>query len=98
MYFAFDLLWLDGQDLRKHSQLARKELLKELIDSTKLKEPILYSEHHEGDGQVLFAAASKLNYQGIISKRVDLLTGRSGLKLGRRSRQSRRANSPWSAP
>ena len=30
LYYAFDLLWLDGQDLRKKSQLARKELLKEL--------------------------------------------------------------------
>jgi bifunctional non-homologous end joining protein LigD len=29
LFYAFDLLWLDGQDLRKTSQLARKELLKE---------------------------------------------------------------------
>lgn len=71
VYFAFDLLWLDGQDLRKRSQLARKELLKELIENNKLKEPIIYNEHHEGDGQALFEAASKLNYEGIVSKRVD---------------------------
>lgn len=30
LYYAFDLLWLDGKDLRRTSQLARKELLKEL--------------------------------------------------------------------
>ncbi len=71
VYFVFDLLWLDGQDLRKLSQLARKDLLKELIESNQIKEPILYSEHHEGDGQALFEAASKLNYEGIVSKRVD---------------------------
>ncbi|MET4716096.1 ATP-dependent DNA ligase [Bradyrhizobium japonicum] len=71
IYFAFDLLWLDGQDLRKMSQLARKGLLKELIDGNNLKEPIFYSEHHEGDGQELFEAASRLNYEGIVSKRVD---------------------------
>jgi bifunctional non-homologous end joining protein LigD len=71
VYFAFDLLWLDGQDLRRLSQLARKELLKELIEKHKLKEPILYSEHHKGDGQALFEAAIKLNYEGIVSKRVD---------------------------
>jgi bifunctional non-homologous end joining protein LigD len=29
LFYAFDLLWRDGQDLRKTSQLARKELLKE---------------------------------------------------------------------
>lgn len=71
LYFAFDLLWLDGRDLRDVSQLARKELLKELIEANKLEKPIVYSEHHIGDGRALFEAASKLKYEGIISKRVD---------------------------
>ncbi|UFW41678.1 non-homologous end-joining DNA ligase [Bradyrhizobium sp. WSM471] len=71
VYFAFDLLWLDGVDLRKHAQLARKELLKQLMNENGLEAPIFYSEHHEGDGQALFEAASKLNYEGIVSKRVD---------------------------
>ncbi|MGY4626835.1 ATP-dependent DNA ligase [Bradyrhizobium sp. USDA 4486] len=71
VYFAFDLLWLDGHDLRKLSQLARKELLKELIWRNNIEESILYSEHHEGDGQALFEAAGKLKYEGIIYKRVD---------------------------
>ncbi|PSO23138.1 non-homologous end-joining DNA ligase [Bradyrhizobium sp. MOS002] len=71
IFFAFDLLWRDGVDLRKHAQLARKELLKRLIEENGLEAPIFYSEHHEGDGQALFEAASKLNYEGIVSKRVD---------------------------
>jgi bifunctional non-homologous end joining protein LigD len=71
VYFAFDLLWLNGRDLRKEPQIARKRLLKDLIEEHDLKEPVLYSEHHEGDGRALFAAASKLNYEGIVSKRVD---------------------------
>lgn len=71
IYFAFDLLWLDGKDLRKEPQIERKRLLKDLIEEHKLEEPILFSEHHEGDGQALFVAASKLNYEGIVSKRVD---------------------------
>ncbi|WFU75207.1 hypothetical protein [Bradyrhizobium sp. CB2312] len=33
LYYAFDLLWLDGKDLRSASQLARKELLQELLYS-----------------------------------------------------------------
>jgi bifunctional non-homologous end joining protein LigD len=70
-YYAFDLLWLDGQDLRKTSQLARKELLKELFESRGVEPPALYSEHAEGDGQDLFEAAARLNFEGIISKRVD---------------------------
>nr|WP_247400692.1 hypothetical protein [Bradyrhizobium sp. 76] len=53
------------------AQLARKELLKQLIDENGLEAPIFYSEHHEGDGQALFEAASKLIYEGIVSKRVD---------------------------
>jgi bifunctional non-homologous end joining protein LigD len=71
VFFAFDLPWLDGVDLRKHAQLARKELLKQLLDENGLEAPIFYSEHHEGDGQALLEAASKLNYEGIVSKRVD---------------------------
>jgi bifunctional non-homologous end joining protein LigD len=43
-------------------------MLKDLFDSYKLKEPVLYSEHLEGDGQAMFEAASKLNYEGIVSK------------------------------
>ena len=70
-YYAFDLLWLDGQDLRETSQLARKELLKELFETHGVEPPALYSEHAEGDGQELFEAAARLNFEGIISKRVD---------------------------
>ena len=36
-----------------------------------LDPPILYSEHHEGDGQALFEAAAKLNFEGIVSKKAD---------------------------
>jgi bifunctional non-homologous end joining protein LigD len=49
VYFAFDLLWLDGKDLRRMAQLARKELLKQLIEENGLETPIFYSVHHEGD-------------------------------------------------
>jgi len=70
-YYAFDLLWLDGKDLRKTSQLARKELLRELFETEGIEPPALYSEHAEGDGHELFQAAAKLNFEGIVSKRVD---------------------------
>ena len=52
MFLAFDLLWLDGKDLRKEPQLERKRLLKELIEDHRLEEPIFFSEHHEGDGRL----------------------------------------------
>ncbi|MGY4461517.1 non-homologous end-joining DNA ligase [Bradyrhizobium sp. LB13.1] len=66
VFYAFDILFHNGEDLRSKPQLYRKERLKELIDM--LDPPILYSEHHEGDGQALFEAAAKLNFEGIISK------------------------------
>ena len=69
LFYAFDILFHNGEDLRSKSQMYRKEQLKALIDM--LDPPILYSEHHEGDGQALFEAASRLNYEGIVSKRVD---------------------------
>lgn len=69
LFYAFDILFHNGEDLRSKGQFSRKERLKELIDM--LDPPILYSEHHEGDGQDLFEAAARLNYEGIVSKRVD---------------------------
>ena len=45
--------------------------MKELFDTYELESPALYSEHLTGDGQVLVEHASKLNYEGIVSKRAD---------------------------
>lgn len=52
-------------------QVERKRLLKDLFAAHELQPPALYSEHLVGDGQVLFEHASKLNYEGIVSKRAD---------------------------
>lgn len=71
LYFAFDLLWLDGRDLRKTPQLERKAMLQGLFDTYQLEPPVLFSEHVIGDGQELFEHAAKLNYEGIVSKKVD---------------------------
>jgi bifunctional non-homologous end joining protein LigD len=70
-YYAFDLLWLNGQDLRKKSQLERKAVLQELFDAHELGAPVLYSEHLTGDGQEMFEHAAKLGWEGIVSKRAD---------------------------
>ncbi|MBR1124538.1 non-homologous end-joining DNA ligase [Bradyrhizobium lablabi] len=70
VYYAFDLLWRDG-DLRKLSQLQRKQALSDLLGENDIDLPVIYSEHLTGDGQVLFKHASKLNFEGIISKRAD---------------------------
>jgi bifunctional non-homologous end joining protein LigD len=70
VYYAFDLLWRDG-DLRKLPQIERKQTLLDLLGENSVELPVLYSEHLTGDGQVMFEHAAKLNWEGIISKRAD---------------------------
>lgn len=70
IYYAFDLLWRNG-DLRKVRQIERKQLLFELLGENDIELPVLFSEHLVGDGQEMFEHAAKLNWEGIISKRAD---------------------------
>jgi bifunctional non-homologous end joining protein LigD len=69
VFYAFDLLYLNGLDLRRSPQIERKRVLKALLDG--LEGPILYSEHLVGDGQEMFEHAAKLQFEGIVSKRAD---------------------------
>jgi bifunctional non-homologous end joining protein LigD len=70
IYYAFDLLWRDG-DLRKVPQIERKQRLLDLIGENNIELPVLYSEHLIGDGQEMFKHAAKLGWEGIVSKRSD---------------------------
>jgi len=73
-YYAFDLLYLDGRDLRAAPLLERKKLLQRFI-SRGVKERnnqlIRYSEHWIGGGKELFAGACKAGLEGIVAKRID---------------------------
>ena len=68
---AFDLLFLEGFDLRDAPLIERKRILKELLDETGVSGPILYADHLVSDGPLLFAHACKLGFEGIISKKAD---------------------------
>ncbi|WP_320416091.1 non-homologous end-joining DNA ligase [Bradyrhizobium roseum] len=70
VYYAFDLLWRNG-DLRKLQQIERKQMLLDLFGKNDIELPVLYSEHLIGDGQRMFEHAAKLNWEGIICKRAD---------------------------
>jgi bifunctional non-homologous end joining protein LigD len=65
-FYAFDLLYHNGTDLRPKRQIERKEVLKSLTDM--LEPPVLYSEHVLSDGNEMFAASCKLGWEGIVSK------------------------------
>jgi bifunctional non-homologous end joining protein LigD len=67
IFYAFDLLWRDG-DLRKLPQIERKQALLDLLGENGIEAPIVYSEHLTGDGQEMFEHTGKLGWEGIISK------------------------------
>jgi DNA ligase D len=71
-YFAFDLCHLDGHDLSGAPLLERKRALEALIAPLiDPRSPIQLSEHVESDGAALFAQASRLGLEGIVSKQGD---------------------------
>jgi bifunctional non-homologous end joining protein LigD len=69
VFCAFDLLYLNGFDLRGARQIERKAALANLLKG--IEAPVVYAEHLIGDGQKMFAHAAKLNWEGIISKNAD---------------------------
>ncbi|HYN22420.1 MAG TPA: DNA ligase D [Thermoanaerobaculia bacterium] len=69
VYFAFDLLYLDGYDLRSVPLLQRKETLAALLQGG---DGILrFSDHVQGGGPEFFRHACGFGVEGIISKRAD---------------------------
>lgn len=70
VYYAFDLLFLNGKDLREIPLLERKSLLEKLLSGIK-SDKIIYSEHQTSDGKDVFKSACHLGMEGIISKKVD---------------------------
>jgi len=80
VYYVFDLLHLDGQDLTERPALERKAALKRLLDAARKDiEPIRYSEHFDEEGSLVLAQACRMSLEGIVSKRADApyRTGRS---------------------
>jgi bifunctional non-homologous end joining protein LigD len=66
--FAFDLLELDGEDLRPMPIEVRKHKLEQLVRNAGVG--LHLNEHLHGDGTEIFERACKLGCEGIVSKRV----------------------------
>ena len=64
---GFDLLALNGKDLRKRPLVERKTALSKLL--IRSKGGIQYVEHADGHGERMFAAVCRLGLEGIVSKR-----------------------------
>jgi len=69
IYFAFDLLELDGEDLKSKPLLARKDRLAKLIGRG--KGVLRYSDHVRGQGEKLLAKFCQAGLEGVVSKRAD---------------------------
>jgi len=67
-YFAFDLLHLNGHNIRVLPLVERKALLAKLISGFDEDSPIRLSEHFEADGKQVFDKACGLGAEGIVSK------------------------------
>jgi ATP-dependent DNA ligase len=69
IFFAFDLLHVDGEDLRKRPLEERRARLHELVNPNP-HAAIQFSEALAGAGDEVFAAAEKMGLEGIVSKRL----------------------------
>ncbi|SCB37579.1 non-homologous end-joining DNA ligase [Rhizobium hainanense] len=78
VFYAFDLLYLDGHDLRTMELSSRRHLLEELIDGR--EGAIRFSEQIEGDAVSIFDAACEHGLEGVIFKDPDspYRSGRTG--------------------
>lgn len=71
VFFAFDLLHLDGENLQGEPLLARKERLEALLGGLGEDSLLRYSEHFVEPGQTMLRHACRMGLEGVISKRAD---------------------------
>ncbi|MBV1692203.1 hypothetical protein KRR38_32210 [Novosphingobium sp. G106] len=69
VFVAFDVLYLDGEDLRESRLVERRARLRDLIGDHDPGTPIQFSPTFEGTGKQLLDAACGIELEGIVSKR-----------------------------
>ncbi len=89
VFYAFDLLGAAGFDLRALSLVERKGLLARCVPPIGT---LRFADHVEGDGEVLFAAATEHGLEGVVAKRSD-----APYEDGRRSKRWLKIKVPRSA-
>ncbi|SFC69736.1 DNA ligase D [Devosia psychrophila] len=71
VFFAFDLLELDGADLAKQPLTERKAKLEKLLGKIESSSLVQFSAHVTGNGQKVFDAVAREGHEGIIAKQAD---------------------------
>lgn len=67
-YYIFDILYLDGFDLKALSLIERREILNDIIRKDKSNKRIKISDFIEGDGNDIFVGIKKMNLEGMVAK------------------------------
>lgn len=70
-FYAFDLLYLHGEDMREEPLVERKERLQALLGQSERDAALRFSEHFNEPGQVMLQHACRMGLEGIVSKRAD---------------------------
>jgi bifunctional non-homologous end joining protein LigD len=65
-FYAFDILWLDGDDLRDRPLLERKQILRQITSAGPGR--LLYVDHIEAEGERLFAQVCQRDMEGVVCK------------------------------
>ena len=73
VYFAFDLLFDGGEDLRSMRLVERKKRLEDFLAAGSDDPRIRYVDHFESGGDAVLRSACKLSLEGIVSKQMDAL-------------------------
>jgi bifunctional non-homologous end joining protein LigD len=68
VFYAFDLLWLNGNDFRRTPLVERKALFSEFVRSSRCPR-ILYAQHIDGTGKQFFREICARDLEGIVGKR-----------------------------
>jgi bifunctional non-homologous end joining protein LigD len=66
IYYAFDLIYVDGYDLRRVKLEERKQLLETLVENSPV---VHFSDHYPEKGLALFEAAKQRGLEGIVAKK-----------------------------
>src|SRR6266542_736450 len=75
-YCAFDMVWLNGRDLRTLPLLERKRIVRGTVPAP--PSPILYVDHLAESGIALFEAACRDDLEGIVAKPAGAAYGEEG--------------------
>ncbi len=67
-FYVFDLLWIDGYDVRALDLRSRKRLLRTVLH---FQDPLRLTSHRNRDGEALFTEACRKGWEGVVAKRAD---------------------------